>query len=77
MTRCYSPHVPDDEQTRPEVLDDEQTRPEVPNLLADAWEEGFKAGDRYGTDVAETHAGYRDSLPVRPENPYGKERDET
>lgn len=42
----------------------------LPDLLAEAWDEGFKVGDRYGSAVTETHAGYRDSLPVRPENPY-------
>ena len=37
---------------------------------ADAWDEGFRAGDDYGTSYTETHAGYRDSLPIRPANPY-------
>ena len=31
------------------------------DLMARAWDEGFKVGVR---------SGYRDSLPVRPENPY-------
>ena len=33
----------------------------LPDLLAEAWGEGFKVGVR---------SGYRDALPVRPENPY-------
>ena len=33
----------------------------LPDLMARAWDEGFKVGVR---------SGYRDALPVHPENPY-------
>ena len=41
--------------------------------LAEAWVEGMAAGATYGTEVAETHVGYRDTLPIRPTNPYREE----
>ena len=44
--------------------------PIIEREKADAWDEGFRAGDGYGTSCTETHAGYRDSLPIRPANPY-------
>ena len=53
----------------------ETYRESIGRAMAQAWDEGFKVGDRYGSDVTETHAGYRDSLPARPENPYLTEGD--
>lgn len=41
--------------------------------LAEAWDEGMAAGATYGMEVTEVHAGYRDTLPVRPTNPYREE----
>ena len=38
----------------------------TPDLMARAWDEGLKVGVR---------SGYRDALPVRPENPYRTEGD--
>ena len=38
----------------------------LPDLMARAWDEGLKVGVR---------SGYRDALPVRPENPYRTEGD--
>lgn len=43
------------------ILDRDGLPAVLPDLMARAWDEGFKVGVR---------SGYRDALPVRPENPY-------